>query len=112
MVLAQVVARDEIAPDTVSALIVLPGTRQAPAPFLPGQLDAGRQRRSADLDHPAGAALRYPAARPAHPKHCPGPASADDWPRPADAHRDIQACADSQGDGHAITENVKTAIRR
>ncbi|HEY7021336.1 MAG TPA: hypothetical protein VH349_09480, partial [Ktedonobacterales bacterium] len=37
MLPVQVVARDEIAPDTVSVLIVLPGTRQAPAPYLPGQ---------------------------------------------------------------------------
>jgi ferredoxin-NADP reductase len=37
MVPVQVVARDEIAPDTVSVFIVLPGTRQAPAPYLPGQ---------------------------------------------------------------------------
>jgi ferredoxin-NADP reductase len=37
MLPVQVVARDEIAPDSVSVLIVLPGTRQAPAPYLPGQ---------------------------------------------------------------------------
>lgn len=33
----QVVARDVIAPDVVSVRIVLPGTNQAPAPYLPGQ---------------------------------------------------------------------------
>jgi ferredoxin-NADP reductase len=37
MLPVQVVGRDEIAPDTVSVLLVLPGTRQAPAPYLPGQ---------------------------------------------------------------------------
>jgi ferredoxin-NADP reductase len=37
MVPVQVVAREEIAPDVVSVRIVLPGTRQAPAPYLPGQ---------------------------------------------------------------------------
>lgn len=33
----RVAARDVIAPDVVSVQIVLPGTRQAPAPYLPGQ---------------------------------------------------------------------------
>lgn len=37
MLPVQIVARDVIAPDVVSVLIVLPGTRQAPAPYLPGQ---------------------------------------------------------------------------
>ncbi len=37
MLPVQVVGREEIAPDTVSLLLVLPGTRQAPAPYLPGQ---------------------------------------------------------------------------
>ena len=37
MLPVQVVGREEIAPDTVSVLLVLPGTRQAPAPYLPGQ---------------------------------------------------------------------------
>ena len=37
MLPVQVVGREEIAPDVVSVLIVLPGTRQAPAPYLPGQ---------------------------------------------------------------------------
>ncbi len=37
MLPVQVVARDDIAPDVVSVQIVLPGTSQAPAPYLPGQ---------------------------------------------------------------------------
>jgi ferredoxin-NADP reductase len=37
MLPVQVVARDVIAPDVVSVRIVLPGTSQAPAPYLPGQ---------------------------------------------------------------------------
>jgi ferredoxin-NADP reductase len=37
MVPVQVVDRAEIAPGVVSVLIVLPGTQQAPAPYLPGQ---------------------------------------------------------------------------
>jgi ferredoxin-NADP reductase len=37
MLPVQVVARTVIAPDVVSVFIVLPGTRQAPAPYLPGQ---------------------------------------------------------------------------
>jgi ferredoxin-NADP reductase len=37
MLPVQVVDRTEIAPDVVSVFIVLPGTRQAPAPYLPGQ---------------------------------------------------------------------------
>lgn len=37
MIPVQVVRRDVIAPDVVSVEIVLPGTRQAPAPYLPGQ---------------------------------------------------------------------------
>lgn len=37
MLPVQVVRREEIAPGTVSILIVLPGTKQAPAPYLPGQ---------------------------------------------------------------------------
>jgi ferredoxin-NADP reductase len=37
MVPVQVVDREEIAPGVVSVLIVLPGTQQAPAPYLPGQ---------------------------------------------------------------------------
>jgi ferredoxin-NADP reductase len=37
MLPVQVVQRDVIAPDVVSISIVLPGTDQAPAPYLPGQ---------------------------------------------------------------------------
>ena len=37
MLPVQVVKRDVIAPDVVSVQIVLPGARQAPAPYLPGQ---------------------------------------------------------------------------
>jgi ring-1,2-phenylacetyl-CoA epoxidase subunit PaaE len=37
MLPVQVIRREEIAPDVVSVLIVLPGTEQAPAPYLPGQ---------------------------------------------------------------------------
>jgi ferredoxin-NADP reductase len=37
MLPVQVVERVEIAPEVVSIFIVLPGTRQAPAPYLPGQ---------------------------------------------------------------------------
>jgi ferredoxin-NADP reductase len=37
MLPVQVVDREEIAPGVVSVLIVLPGTKQAPAPYLPGQ---------------------------------------------------------------------------
>src|SRR5215469_12578526 len=37
MLPVQVVARDVIAPDVVSISIVLPGTEQSPAPYLPGQ---------------------------------------------------------------------------
>ena len=37
MLPVQVVARDVIAPDVVSVRIVLPGTNQAPAPYLAGQ---------------------------------------------------------------------------
>ena len=37
MLPVRVVQRVEIAPDVVSVLIVLPGTQQAPAPYLPGQ---------------------------------------------------------------------------
>ncbi len=37
MLPVQVIHREEIAPGVVSVLIVLPGTRQAPAPYLPGQ---------------------------------------------------------------------------
>lgn len=37
MLPVQVVDREEIAPGVVSVLIVLPGTGQAPAPYLPGQ---------------------------------------------------------------------------
>ncbi|HEU5347482.1 MAG TPA: 2Fe-2S iron-sulfur cluster-binding protein [Ktedonobacterales bacterium] len=37
MLPVQVIARDIIAPDVVSIQIVLPGTSQAPAPYLPGQ---------------------------------------------------------------------------
>ncbi|MGE5335486.1 MAG: 2Fe-2S iron-sulfur cluster-binding protein [Nitrososphaerota archaeon] len=37
MLPVQVIARDVIAPDVVSVQIVLPGTTQAPAPYLPGQ---------------------------------------------------------------------------
>ncbi len=37
MLPVRIIQRDEIAPDVVSVLIVLPGTQQAPAPYLPGQ---------------------------------------------------------------------------
>src|SRR5271166_2289962 len=37
MLPVQVVAREIVAPDVVSISIVLPGTDQAPAPYLPGQ---------------------------------------------------------------------------
>jgi ring-1,2-phenylacetyl-CoA epoxidase subunit PaaE len=37
MLPVQVVARDVVAPDVVSVSIVLPGTEQSPAPYLPGQ---------------------------------------------------------------------------
>jgi ferredoxin-NADP reductase len=37
MLPVQVVQVEEIAPDVVSVFIVLPGTKQAPAPYLPGQ---------------------------------------------------------------------------
>ncbi len=37
MLPVQVIHREEIASDVVSILIVLPGTKQAPAPYLPGQ---------------------------------------------------------------------------
>lgn len=37
MLPVQVIAREEIAPDVVSVQIVLPGTSQAPAPYLSGQ---------------------------------------------------------------------------
>ncbi len=37
MLPVQVVARDIVAPDVVSIAIVLPGTDQSPAPYLPGQ---------------------------------------------------------------------------
>ncbi len=37
MLPVQVIRRQVIAPDVVSVFIVLPGTRQAPAPYLPGQ---------------------------------------------------------------------------
>jgi ferredoxin-NADP reductase len=37
MLPVQVVERLEIAPDVVSLYLVLPGTKQAPAPYLPGQ---------------------------------------------------------------------------
>jgi ferredoxin-NADP reductase len=37
MLPVQVIRRDDIAPDVVSLFIVLPGTHQAPAPYLPGQ---------------------------------------------------------------------------
>lgn len=37
MLPVQVIARNDIAPDVVSVQIVLPGTTQAPAPYLPGQ---------------------------------------------------------------------------
>lgn len=37
MIPVQVVRRQEVAPDVVSILVVLPGTRQAPSPYLPGQ---------------------------------------------------------------------------
>jgi ferredoxin-NADP reductase len=37
MLPVQVVAREVIAPDVVSISIVLPGTEQSPAPYLPGQ---------------------------------------------------------------------------
>jgi ferredoxin-NADP reductase len=37
MLPVQVIERVEIAPDVVTVYIVLPGTRQAPAPYLPGQ---------------------------------------------------------------------------
>lgn len=37
MLPVQVIHRELVAPDVVSVFIVLPGTRQAPAPYLPGQ---------------------------------------------------------------------------
>lgn len=37
MIPVQVVGRELVAPDVVSVDIVLPGTQQAPAPYLPGQ---------------------------------------------------------------------------
>src|SRR5260221_380633 len=37
MLPVEVIHREEIASDVVSILIVLPGTKQAPAPYLPGQ---------------------------------------------------------------------------
>jgi ferredoxin-NADP reductase len=37
MLPVQVVAREVVAPDVVSISIVLPGTEQSPAPYLPGQ---------------------------------------------------------------------------
>jgi len=37
MLPVQVIHREVVAPDVVSVFIVLPGTRQAPAPYLPGQ---------------------------------------------------------------------------
>lgn len=37
MIPVQVVRREELTPDVVSVEIVLPGTQQAPAPYLPGQ---------------------------------------------------------------------------
>ncbi|HZC05644.1 MAG TPA: 2Fe-2S iron-sulfur cluster-binding protein [Ktedonobacterales bacterium] len=37
MLPVQVIHREVIAPDVVSVFIVLPGARQAPAPYLPGQ---------------------------------------------------------------------------
>lgn len=37
MLPVRVIQRQDIAPDVISVLIVLPGTQQAPAPYLPGQ---------------------------------------------------------------------------
>jgi ferredoxin-NADP reductase len=37
MLPVRVIGREDIAPGVVSVFIVLPGTRQAPAPYLPGQ---------------------------------------------------------------------------
>ncbi|HEX8996587.1 MAG TPA: 2Fe-2S iron-sulfur cluster-binding protein [Ktedonobacterales bacterium] len=37
MLPVQVIHREVVAPDVVSLFIVLPGTRQAPSPYLPGQ---------------------------------------------------------------------------